>query len=210
LTSVEEVILGVDLDGRKHALGCWILDTEAAKFWQKIVADLRNRGVKDILIACCDGLTGLPDAIKVIFPDTVVQTCVVHVIRNAMRFVSYGDRKKIAKDMREIYTSPTLDAAELALTAFDKHTEPSTPARSMSGATPGTTSSRSSITHPSSGKSSTPPTPSNPSTSNSAKSPKPRPLPRQRRRHETALPRTPLTLPFPGSTSATTRSRPAG
>ncbi|MBB2506610.1 transposase, partial [Amycolatopsis echigonensis] len=67
-------------------LGLWIADTEAAKFWAKVVTDLRNRGVKDILIACCDGLTGLPDAIRGAFPDTVVQTCVVHVIRNAMRF----------------------------------------------------------------------------------------------------------------------------
>ena len=118
-TKVAYLAIGVDLEGRKHALGCWIQDTEAAKFWQKVVADLRNRGVKDILIACCDGLTGLPDAIKVIFPDTVVQTCVVHVIRNAMRFVSYTDRKKIAKAMREIYTAPTLEAAELALAGFD-------------------------------------------------------------------------------------------
>jgi len=116
---VAYLVIGVDTDGRKHALGCWIADSEAAKFWQKVVADLRNRGVRDILIACCDGLTGLPDAIRVSFPNTVVQTCVVHVIRNAMRFISYGDRKKVATAMREIYTAPTLDAAELALAAFD-------------------------------------------------------------------------------------------
>ena len=104
----------------QHALGCWIQDTEGAKFWQKVLADLRNRGVKDVLVACCDGLTGLPDAIRAVFPDTVVQTCVVHVIRNAMRFVSYGDRKKVVKAMKEIYTAPTLEAAELGLAAFDK------------------------------------------------------------------------------------------
>jgi len=74
----------------------------------------------DVLIACCDGLTGLPDAIVAVYPNTVVQTCVVHVIRNAMRFVSYKDRKKIAKAMREIYTAATLEGAELALTEFDK------------------------------------------------------------------------------------------
>lgn len=119
-TKVAYLAIGVDVDGRKHALGCWIQDTEGAKFWQKILSDLRNRGVKDILIACCDGLTGLPDAIRAIFPDTVVQTCVVHVIRNAMRFVSYGDRKKVVKAMKEIYTAPTLEAAELGLTEFDK------------------------------------------------------------------------------------------
>ncbi|WP_264079708.1 IS256 family transposase [Mycolicibacter algericus] len=112
--------IGVDLDGRKHALGCWIQDSEGAKFWQKVVIDLRNRGVRDILIACCDGLTGLPDAIRSIYPDTVVQTCVVHVIRNAMRFVSYKDRKKVATAMRTIYTAPTVDGAELALKEFDQ------------------------------------------------------------------------------------------
>lgn len=119
-TKVAYLAIGVDLDGRKHALGCWIQDTEGAKFWQKVLTDLRNRGVRDILIACCDGLTGLPDAIQGVFEDTVVQTCVVHVIRNAMRFVNYQDRKKIAKAMREIYTATTLEAAELALADFDK------------------------------------------------------------------------------------------
>jgi putative transposase len=82
---VAYLVIGVDIEGRKHALGAWIADTEAARFWQKVVTDLRNRGVRDILIACCDGLTGLPDAIRSIFPDTVIQTCVVHVMRNAMR-----------------------------------------------------------------------------------------------------------------------------
>jgi putative transposase len=118
-TKVAYLAIGVDVDGRKHALGCWIQDTEGAKFWQKVVIDLRNRGVQDILIACCDGLTGLPDAIRSIFPETVVQTCVVHVIRNAMRFVSYKDRKKVAAAMREIYTAASVDAAELALKEFD-------------------------------------------------------------------------------------------
>jgi putative transposase len=119
-TKVAYLAIGVDVEGRKHALGCWIQDTEGAKFWAKVLSDLRNRGVRDILIACCDGLTGLPDAIRSIFPDTVVQTCVVHVIRNAMRFVSYKDRKPLARSMREIYTAPTLEAAELALGEFTK------------------------------------------------------------------------------------------
>lgn len=119
-TKVAYLAIGVDVEGRKHALGCWIQDTEGAKFWAKVLTDLRNRGVADILIACCDGLTGLPDAIRSIFPNTIVQTCVVHVIRNAMRFVSYNDRKKIAAVMRTIYTAPTLEGAELALAEFDK------------------------------------------------------------------------------------------
>lgn len=112
------LVIGVDTDGRKHALGCWIETTEGAKFWAKVLADLRNRGLRDILICCCDGLTGLPDAIRSVFPDTVVQTCTVHVIRAASRFVSYGDRKKVAAAMRRIYTAATLDAAELALGEF--------------------------------------------------------------------------------------------
>jgi putative transposase len=113
------LVIGVDTDGRKHALGCWIAEAEGAKFWHSILTQLRNRGLRDILIACCDGLTGLPDAITSVFPDTVVQTCVVHVIRNAMRFVSYQDRKVIAASMRAIYTAPTLEAAELALKDLD-------------------------------------------------------------------------------------------
>src|SRR3954467_15929517 len=113
------LVIGVDVDGRKHALGCFSAENEAAKFWHSVLTQLRNRGLRDILIACCDGLTGLPDAITSVFPETVVQTCVVHVIRNAMRFVSYQDRKKIAKSMKTIYTAPTLEAAELALKALD-------------------------------------------------------------------------------------------
>ncbi|MDT3447057.1 MULTISPECIES: IS256 family transposase [unclassified Pseudofrankia] len=120
-TKVAYLAVGVDVDGRKHALGCWIQDTEGAKFWQKVLADLRNRGVRDILIVCCDGLTGLPEAVVAVFPETVVQTCVVHVIRNAMRFVSYNDRKAVVRAMKEIYTAPTLEAAELGLAAFDKN-----------------------------------------------------------------------------------------
>jgi putative transposase len=119
-TKVAYLAVGVDVDGRKHALGCWIQDTEGAKFWQKVLADLRNRGVRDLLIVCCDGLTGLPEAVATVFPEAVVQTCVVHVIRNAMRFISYTDRKSVVRAMKEIYTAPTLEAAELGLDAFDK------------------------------------------------------------------------------------------
>ncbi len=118
---VAHLVVGVDVEGRKHALGCWIAEAEGAKFWHSVLTQLRNRGLRDILIVCCDGLTGLPEAITTVFPQAVVQTCVVHVIRNAMRFVSYQDRKKIAKSMRAIYTAPTVEAAELALKEL--HTE---------------------------------------------------------------------------------------
>src|SRR5689334_314062 len=117
---VAHLVIGVEVEGRKHALGCWIAEAEGAKFWHSVLTQLRNRGLRDILIACCDGLTGLPDAITSVFPDTVVQTCVVHVIRNAMRFVSYQDRKKIAADMRTIYTAPSVEAAEIALKDLDQ------------------------------------------------------------------------------------------
>ncbi|MCA1672117.1 MAG: IS256 family transposase [Actinobacteria bacterium] len=116
---VAHLVIGVNVEGRKHALGVWIAEAEGAKFWHSVLTALRNRGLRDILIACCDGLSGLPEAITSVFPDTVVQTCVVHVIRNAMRFVSYQDRKKVAAGMRRIYTAPTLEAAELELKNLD-------------------------------------------------------------------------------------------
>ncbi len=114
------LVVGVDVEGRKHVLGVWIADAEGAKFWLSVLTQLRNRGLRDVLIACCDGLTGLPEAITSVFPDTVVQTCVVHVVRHAMRFVSYGDRKKVAAAMRAIYTAPSVEAAETALGDLDK------------------------------------------------------------------------------------------
>ena len=113
------LVVGVDLDGFKHVLGIWIAETESAKFWNSVLSQLQNRGLRDILIACCDGLTGLPEAINAVFPDTVVQTCVVHVMRNAMRFVSYNDRKKVAASMRTIYTAPSVEAAEAAFRDFE-------------------------------------------------------------------------------------------
>lgn len=116
---VAHLVIGVDVEGRKHALGVWIAEAEGAKFWLSVLTELRNRGLRDILICCCDGLSGLPEAITTAFPATVVQTCVVHVIRNAMKFVSYSDRKKVAAGMRAIYTAPTLAAAELAFADFE-------------------------------------------------------------------------------------------
>jgi putative transposase len=112
------IAVGVDLDGTKHVLGIWVQAVEGAKFWAGVCAELRNRGVRDVLIVCCDGLTGFPEAIEATWPQTTVQTCVVHLIRAAMRFVSYQDRKKVAAALRPIYTAPTADAAETELLAF--------------------------------------------------------------------------------------------
>src|SRR5690606_8693394 len=104
------IAVGVDMDGVKHVLGIWIQATEGAKFWGGVCAELSNRGVKDVLILCCDGLNGLPEAIQATRPMATVQTCVVHLIRAAMRFVGYGDRKKVAKALKPIYTAVNADA----------------------------------------------------------------------------------------------------
>jgi putative transposase len=112
------IAVGVDLDGVKHVLGIWVQASEGAKFWAGVCAELRNRGIRDVLIVCCDGLTGFPEAIEATWPHATVQTCTVHLIRAAMRFVSYADRKKVAAALRPIYTAPTTEAAETELLAF--------------------------------------------------------------------------------------------
>lgn len=112
--------VGVDLDGVKHVLGIWVQATEGAKFWAGVCAELRNRGIRDTLIVCCDGLTGFPEAIEATWPQSTVQTCTVHLIRAAMRFVSYQDRKKVAAALKPIYTAPTAEAAETELHAFSE------------------------------------------------------------------------------------------
>jgi putative transposase len=113
------IAVGVDCDGIKHVLGIWVQTTEGAKFWAGVCAELRNRGVQDVLIACVDGLTGFPEAIEATFPHTVVQTCVVHLIRASMRFVSYNDRKAVAAALRPIYTAATETAAAQELDIFE-------------------------------------------------------------------------------------------
>jgi len=111
--------LGVNMEGHKEALGLWIEGTEGAKFWLKVITELKNRGVQDILIVCCDGLKGFPEAVEAVFPKTWVQLCIVHLIRNSLRFVGWKDRKTIAKELRTIYTADTESAAEAALDAFE-------------------------------------------------------------------------------------------
>lgn len=112
------IAVGVDTDGVRHVLGIWVQTTEGAKFWASVCAELANRGVRDVLIVCCDGLTGFPEAIEVTWPQATVQTCVVHLIRAAMRFVNYTDRKAVAAALKAIYQAAN-DAAALAeLEAF--------------------------------------------------------------------------------------------
>jgi putative transposase len=112
------IAVGVDTSGVKHVLGIWVQASEGAKFWASVCAQLANRGVRDVLIVCVDGLTGFPEAIEATWPRSTVQTCVVHLIRNAMRFISYTDRKKVAAALRPIYTAPTVEAAAFELDAF--------------------------------------------------------------------------------------------
>ena len=112
--------IGVSLEGTREVLGIWIEQTEGAKFWLRVMNELKTRGVNDILITCCDGLKGFPQAIEQAFPQTTVQTCIVHMIRNSLRFVSYKDRRPVARDLKSIYTAPSRQTAEDALAAFDE------------------------------------------------------------------------------------------
>ena len=111
--------LGVRRDGTREILGLWIETTEGAKFWMKVFNDLRTRGVLDILIAVTDGLTGMPTALEAIYPQTTLQTCIVHLIRNSLDYASWKDRKKLAAALRPIYAAASVEAAEAALGAFE-------------------------------------------------------------------------------------------
>jgi len=108
-------VLGIDLEGKKDLLGLWISETENAKYWLKVLTDLRNRGVKDILIVTSDDLPGIEDAIAAVYPEAEYQGCVVHVIRNSLKYVSYDDMEEFSRDAKPIYKAPTEEAALLAL-----------------------------------------------------------------------------------------------
>jgi transposase-like protein len=114
------VVLGINREGNKDLLGLWIGEAEAegAKFWLKVLTDLKNRGLKDILMACCDGLKGFPQAIEAVYPQTQVQLCIVHLIRNSLRYVPWKDSRAVAADLKPIYQSATLEEAEAALEDF--------------------------------------------------------------------------------------------
>lgn len=112
------IAVGVDMDGIKHVLGIWVQTTEGAKFWAGVCAELANRGIKDVLIVCCDELTGFPEAIEATWPESTVQTCVVHLIRTAMRFVSWRDRRAVATALKPVYQAPDADTARAELDEF--------------------------------------------------------------------------------------------
>jgi len=112
--------LGINMEGQKELLGIWIAQNEGAKFWLGVITELSNRGVKDIFIACVDGLKGFPEAIESVFPKTQIQLCIVHMIRNSVKYVNWKDRKVICGDLKTIYTSATEQQAEIALDEFGK------------------------------------------------------------------------------------------
>lgn len=114
------VALGIDLSGRKDILGLWLSENEGAKFWLGNFTEMKNRGLKDILIGCSDNLTGMSEAIEAVYPKTEHQLCIVHQIRNSLKYVSYKDRKQLAGDLKPIYTAVTEEQAHLALVSFEE------------------------------------------------------------------------------------------
>jgi len=110
--------LGVNMEGRKELLGMWIAHNEGAKFWLNVVTELKNRGVKDIFIACVDGLKGFPEAIQTVFPETQVQLCIVHMIRASLKYVSFKDRKAVVSDLKKIYGASTAEESKMMLESF--------------------------------------------------------------------------------------------
>ena len=110
--------LAINMEGQKELLGMWISPNEGAKFWLSVLTELRNRGVKDILVACVDGLTGFPNAIQTVFPKTTVQLCIVHMVRNSVAFVSWQQRKQVCADLKAIYSAATESEAEFNLELF--------------------------------------------------------------------------------------------
>lgn len=114
------IAVGVDIEGRKHVLGVWLETAEGAKFWLRVITELRNRGVEDVIFVCCDGLKGLPEAIEAVWPQASVQTCVVHLIRGSLRFCSYKDRKAVVAALKPIYRAVNVDEALTMLEAFEQ------------------------------------------------------------------------------------------
>ena len=112
--------LGINMEGQKELLGLWLAETEGAKFWLSVLTELKNRGLQDILIACVDGLKGFPDAIAAEYPQTKIQLCVVHMVRNSLKYVSWKDYRAITADLKQIYKAPTEDAALLELERFSE------------------------------------------------------------------------------------------
>ena len=114
------IALGINTEGQKELLGMWLAENEGAKFWLSVLTELKNRGLQDILIACVDGLKGFPDAINSVFPQTHIQLCIIHMVRNSLKYVAWKDYKAVTSGLKTVYQAPTEDAALMALDAFAK------------------------------------------------------------------------------------------
>jgi putative transposase len=114
------IAIGINMEGKKEFLGLWIEKNEGAKFWMQVLSELKNRGLQDIFVACVDGLTGFPEAIRAIYPEAQIQLCLVHMVRNSLKYVSFKDRKELVQDLKAIYQAASLKQAEEALLAFRK------------------------------------------------------------------------------------------
>ncbi|EAS2834176.1 IS256 family transposase [Salmonella enterica] len=110
--------LGINTEGQKELLGMWLAENEGAKFWLSVLTELKNRGLQDILIACVDGLKGFPDAINSVYPQTHIQLCIIHMVRNSLKYVSWKDYKAVTSGLKAVYQAPTEEAALMALDAF--------------------------------------------------------------------------------------------
>ncbi|PHJ37269.1 transposase Mu [Desulforamulus profundi] len=114
-------VLGINMTGQKEILGIWIGENESASFWLGVCNELKNRGVEDILIACKDGLSGFSEAINTVFPKTEIQLCIIHQIRNSLKYVSYKEQKELMADLKQVYQALTLEEAELAFEIFKEN-----------------------------------------------------------------------------------------
>ncbi|QHM71417.1 hypothetical protein C7M51_01704 [Mixta intestinalis] len=112
--------LGINTEGQKELLGIWLAENEGAKFWLSVLTELKNRGLQDILIVCVDGLNGFPDAINSVFPQPHIQLCIIHMVRNSLKYVSWKDYKAITSSLKTVYQIPTEEVAMMALDAFAK------------------------------------------------------------------------------------------
>lgn len=124
--------IGITMDGVKEVLGMWSAETEGAKFWLQVVTELKNRGLKDIFIACVDGLKGFPEAIESVYPETQVQLCMVHMVRHSLKYVSWKRRKEVATDLKAIYAAATVEQAEANLAEFSRKWDSEYPSISSS------------------------------------------------------------------------------
>ena len=124
-------VLGISQEGKKDILGIYVCEKEGASFWMSVLNDLKERGVEDILIACVDGLKGFPDAINSTFPQTEVQLCIVHMVRNSLKYIIHKDRKEVMADLKMVYKAPNRDTAENYLLEFEEKMGRKIPCRSQ-------------------------------------------------------------------------------